>query len=36
VPIADITADSLIKALLYQKHEMFVQQLNLIDIEDLI
>ena len=33
VPTADITADGLTKALLCQKHEAFVKQLNLVDIK---
>jgi hypothetical protein len=36
VPTADMTADGLTKALPRQKHETFVQQLNLVDIKDLI
>ena len=33
VPTADITPDSLTKALLCQKHKAFVKQLNLVDIK---
>ena len=36
VPTADMTADGLTKALPRQKHETFVQQLNLVDIKNLI
>jgi hypothetical protein len=31
-----MTADGLTKSLPYQKHEMFIHQLNLVDIEERI
>ena len=36
VPTTSMAADGLMKALPYQKHEAFIEQLNLIDIEERI
>ena len=36
MPTASMAADGLTKALLCQKHEAFIEQLNLVDIEERI
>jgi hypothetical protein len=36
VPIGQMPADGFMKALLKQKHDVFVQQLNLVDLGDCI
>ena len=36
MPTASIAADGLIKALPHQKHEAFIEQLNLVNIKERI